>query len=99
MAHAIGPVFEIDIDLYTQLLCISDRFPDVCNMLFRRFSELSCQVLEGSLAKEVQHLSAGLVNPVQRAVFIDKTKDFDPVEMPVLRAPTEDFGSRFKLTL
>ena len=72
--HAVGPVFEIDVDGKSHFPSLFDFAADVGEVLFRLLAELYAAVSFGSLREQVENFSAALADPVCRFPAVDESE-------------------------
>src|SRR5690606_29507643 len=90
---------EIYIDSNAEFPGVSERLPDVTDMLFRCAAQLSLNVFERTFAKKVHNLASCAVNPVQRLVVVDKAENFNSFEEPIVLSPSKNFTGPLKFPL
>ena len=90
VAHAVGPVLQIEIDLDSLLFGIEDFVRHFLEMLGRRLPQLNAAMVFGALGEQVDDLSAARLDPVDRLAAVDETEDFHRLEAAAVLGPLQD---------
>ena len=93
IAIAVGPVFQVHIDLQALVPGVADGFPDVRNMLFQGFIELGTAVFLAALGQQVHGPAAGLDDPVNAALVVDKAQHLNALQVALAGRPLVDGGN------
>jgi len=65
MAHAVGPVFQVQVDIDTHLPGIGNYLFYIVEMFFRCFAELFGHMLIRAFTQQVDHAASCILNPLE----------------------------------
>ena len=92
IAVAVGPVFQIHIDLQPLVMSVLDSFAYVRQVLLQGFIQLGAAVFFAALGQQVHGFATGLGDPVNAALVVDKPQHFDPLQVTLGGGPLVDGG-------
>ncbi len=90
VAHAVGPVLEVDVDGEALGGGGLDLGLDVVEVLFRGLAQLHTAMGLGALGEQVHDLAADAGDPVGGLALVGEAEDFDGLELAAFGGPVED---------
>ena len=90
VSDAVGPVLQVDIDTYILLSRVIDGFDDFLDMLPWRHAQLFAAVSLRALRQEIDDPSAGIADPVHRAIDVTETEHLHPADQARRAGPRGD---------
>ena len=97
--HAIRPVFQVEVDAQSFLMCISYLATYVGNMLLGSLVQLCGTMLQRTFGQQVDNFSATVGNPVNALATIHETEHLNALQTPHLLRSLANHGNGFLLAL
>ena len=90
VAHAVGPVFEVEVHAHVPIDSGENLGADIRQVLFGRASQLSLAMSAGAFGQQVHHTASGRAQPVERQPAVDEPEGLDTVGIPLGGGPLGD---------
>ena len=78
--HPVRPVLQIEVDRHSAHPGVADDADDVVGVLLRRLLQLLFQVAQGPFGEDVDHLAAGIRDPVHGQAVVHEAQGFHAVQ-------------------
>ena len=95
----VTPVFQIDVYFHVAESSILNDSSDLADVLLRGLSELRREMVKGAFAEEIDHASAGILDPGKRVAAVDKSEYLDLIEITLPFRPFRNTLQRFEITV
>ena len=87
MAHAVGPVLEVEVHPHVPVDSRQDFGADIRQMLFGRAAQLPFAMLAGAFGQQIHHAASGRAQPIERQPAVDEPEGLDALRIALGGGP------------